>query len=173
MPAQCWMAPLIPQATYSSGDTRLPVCPTCSWCGRQPRLVTTRETPSEPSRRSVSSSRSLNPSALPAPRPAPTTTFADLRLPDSSRSPRSVRTPRAPAGAHPALRRLEAAGLVRLPRLGAPHPGAQVRLGHRHVEREHFGSRGLVGRTGLARVSRDGEHGNAVLEPHLLERRTP
>ena len=29
IPARCWMAPEIPIATYNSGATTLPVCPTC------------------------------------------------------------------------------------------------------------------------------------------------
>ena len=41
----CWIAPLIPQARYSSGEIRVPVWPTCCLCGRQPSLVTTRDTP--------------------------------------------------------------------------------------------------------------------------------
>ena len=34
---------------------------------------------------------------------------------------------------------LQAAGLVGLPRLGADHAGAQVGVGHRHVERVYDG----------------------------------
>src|SRR5690606_39125795 len=30
IPARCWIAPEIPSATYSCGDTETPVCPT--WC---------------------------------------------------------------------------------------------------------------------------------------------
>jgi hypothetical protein len=30
MPTQCWIAPLMPQATYRSGEIFDPVWPTCS-----------------------------------------------------------------------------------------------------------------------------------------------
>ena len=44
-PTMCWIAPLMPQAMYRSGAMRVPVCPICCACGRQPRLVATRDTP--------------------------------------------------------------------------------------------------------------------------------
>src|SRR5262245_38158747 len=78
-PAMCWMAPLIPQARYSSGVIFVPVCPTCWRCGRQPSLVTTRETPTTPPSRPASSSSGANPSGPPTPRPPPTTTRAVAR----------------------------------------------------------------------------------------------
>lgn len=40
------MAPLIPTATYRFGETTLPVCPTCSACGRHPASTTARLAPS-------------------------------------------------------------------------------------------------------------------------------
>ena len=43
------------------GEIRLPVWPTCSWCGRQPRLVTTRETPTAPPSSSASSATGPKP----------------------------------------------------------------------------------------------------------------
>src|SRR3954453_18433505 len=33
MPARCWIAPEMPTATYSCGETVLPVCPTWKLCG--------------------------------------------------------------------------------------------------------------------------------------------
>ena len=48
---------------------RLPVWPICSWCGRQPRLVTTRETPSAPPSSSASSATSSKPSRRPGAAP--------------------------------------------------------------------------------------------------------
>src|SRR6516165_9886453 len=36
MPARCWIAPEMPAATYSSGATTLPVCPTCQSFDAQP-----------------------------------------------------------------------------------------------------------------------------------------
>ena len=39
MPARCWIAPEIPTATYSCGETVLPVCPTWNSCGYQPASV--------------------------------------------------------------------------------------------------------------------------------------
>src|SRR5690606_11416274 len=47
-PTQCWVAPLMPHAMYSSGATFVPVRPTWSRCGRQPLLVATREHPTTP-----------------------------------------------------------------------------------------------------------------------------
>ena len=47
-PTMCWIAPLMPQAMYRSGAIRMPVWPICSECGRQPAVVTTRDTPTAP-----------------------------------------------------------------------------------------------------------------------------
>src|SRR5262245_24551751 len=55
---------------------RSPVWPIWSACGRQPRLVTTREPPTAPPSREASSSSCAKPAAEPTPRPPPTTTFA-------------------------------------------------------------------------------------------------
>src|SRR5215469_18420273 len=75
-PAMCWMAPLMPHARYSSGEIFVPVWPTCWRCGRQPWLVTTRDTPTTPPNRAASSSSAAKPSGPPTPRPPPTTTRA-------------------------------------------------------------------------------------------------
>ena len=45
IPARCWMAPLMPQATYSVGETVLPVWPTWYWWSTQPASTTAREAP--------------------------------------------------------------------------------------------------------------------------------
>src|SRR5437867_4029664 len=45
MPARCWMAPLMPQATYSVGETVLPVWPTWYWWSTQPASTTARDAP--------------------------------------------------------------------------------------------------------------------------------
>src|SRR5580698_5867216 len=42
MPARCWMAPEMPTAMYSCGDTVFPVWPTWNWCGYQPASVAER-----------------------------------------------------------------------------------------------------------------------------------
>ena len=96
-PTMCWMAPLMPQAIYRSGAMRVPVWPTWSVCGRQPRLVTTREPPTAPSSSAANSSRSLKPSALPTPRPPPTTTRASASetLPALGSTRRATRTRRS------------------------------------------------------------------------------
>ena len=39
-PARCWIAPEIPIAMYKFDDTGLPVCPTCSPWGLQPKSET-------------------------------------------------------------------------------------------------------------------------------------
>src|ERR1700750_984914 len=48
MPARCWMAPEIPTAMYSCGETVLPVWPTWNWCGYQPAAVSGRGAPAAP-----------------------------------------------------------------------------------------------------------------------------
>ena len=77
-PTMCWIAPLMPHAMYRSGAMRCPVWPTCCVCGRQPLLVTTRDTPMAAPSNSASSSSSENAAAEPTPRPPPTTTFASV-----------------------------------------------------------------------------------------------
>ena len=42
MPTLCWIAPEMPSATYSFGDTVLPVWPTCAEYGYQPASTTAR-----------------------------------------------------------------------------------------------------------------------------------
>ena len=69
MPARCWMAPEMPTAMYSWGETVLPVWPTWNWCGYQPASVTARDAPTAAPRESASSSMILKPSADPVPRP--------------------------------------------------------------------------------------------------------
>src|SRR5207249_4589817 len=44
-PARCWMAPLIPHAMYSIGETVLPVWPTWYWWSTQPASTTARDAP--------------------------------------------------------------------------------------------------------------------------------
>ena len=89
MPARCWMAPEMPAAMYSWGETVLPVWPTWNWCGYQPASVTARDAPTAAPSASASSSMILNPSADPVPRPPETTICASVR---SGRSARSART---------------------------------------------------------------------------------
>src|SRR2546422_6704543 len=45
IPARCWMAPLMPQAMYSVGETVLPVWPTWYWWSTQPASTTARDAP--------------------------------------------------------------------------------------------------------------------------------
>mmetsp|Transcript_67382 Transcript_67382/g.186485 ORF Transcript_67382/g.186485 Transcript_67382/m.186485 type:complete len:205 (-) Transcript_67382:353-967(-) len=45
MPARCWMAPLMPTATYRLGATTLPVWPTCMSLGTKPASTAAREAP--------------------------------------------------------------------------------------------------------------------------------
>ena len=56
MPARCWMAPEMPAATYSCGETVLPVWPTWCWCGYQPASVAAREAPTAAPRESARAS---------------------------------------------------------------------------------------------------------------------
>src|SRR3954470_19568479 len=58
---------------------RVPVWPICWICGRQPRLVATRDTPTAAPSTDASSSSIANASALPIPRPPPTTTLGAAR----------------------------------------------------------------------------------------------
>src|SRR5215470_16011990 len=89
MPARCWIAPEIPAARYSCGETVLPVWPTWNWCGYQPASVTAREAPTAAPSASASCSMTPNPSADPVPRPPETTICASVR---SGRSPFSATT---------------------------------------------------------------------------------
>src|SRR5262249_34586508 len=89
MPARCWIAPEIPAATYSCGETVLPVWPTWNWWGYQPASVTAREAPTAAPRASARASMTPNPCADPVPRPPETTICASVR---SGRSPFSATT---------------------------------------------------------------------------------
>src|SRR6202042_3874616 len=73
MPARCWMAPEMPTAMYSCGDTVLPVAPTWNAGGYQPASTTARDAPTAAPRESASCSMIPNPSADPVPRPPETT----------------------------------------------------------------------------------------------------
>src|SRR4051794_23897978 len=76
MPTLCWIAPEIPSATYSFGDTVLPVCPTCAAYGYQPASTTARVAATAPPSACASSSASENFSGSPSPRPPATITSA-------------------------------------------------------------------------------------------------
>src|SRR5690606_11687943 len=78
IPARCWIAPEIPSAMYSCGETVLPVWPTWYWWGQKPASVAARDAPTAPPSRSASSSTSAKFSALPTPRPPETTTDASV-----------------------------------------------------------------------------------------------
>src|SRR5690606_37252051 len=74
MPARCWIAPEMPAATYSCGETCLPVWPTCEECGYQPASTAAREAPTAaPSESAKSSTGEKSP---PVPRPPETTIAA-------------------------------------------------------------------------------------------------
>src|SRR4029079_8513861 len=45
IPTLCWIAPEMPHAMYSLGETVLPVCPTCVEYGYQPASTTARVAP--------------------------------------------------------------------------------------------------------------------------------
>src|SRR5581483_3199673 len=60
MPTLCWIAPEMPSATYSFGDTVLPVWPTCAEYGYQPASTTARVAPTAPPSTCASSSASEN-----------------------------------------------------------------------------------------------------------------
>src|SRR4051812_476930 len=78
MPARCWIAPEMPTARYSCGDTVLPVCPTWNWCGYQPASVAARDAPTAPPSVSASCSMSAKFSLPPTPRPPDTTICASV-----------------------------------------------------------------------------------------------
>src|ERR1044072_3241228 len=79
IPARCWIAPEIPAAMYSCGDTVLPVCPTWLVCGDQPASTAAREAPTAAPRESASASTTGKFSAPPTPRPPETTIAASVR----------------------------------------------------------------------------------------------
>uniref|UniRef100_A0A6B0UYC6 Putative secreted protein n=1 Tax=Ixodes ricinus TaxID=34613 RepID=A0A6B0UYC6_IXORI len=76
MPARCWMAPEIPTATYSSGATILPVCPTCMSLGTKPASTAARDAPTAAPILSARSYSILKFSPLFMPRPPEITFFA-------------------------------------------------------------------------------------------------
>jgi len=48
MPTLCWIAPEMPAARYSFGETVLPVWPICAAYGYQPASTTARVAPTAP-----------------------------------------------------------------------------------------------------------------------------
>src|SRR5579862_588366 len=76
IPTLCWIAPLIPTATYSFGDTVFPVCPTCVGYGYHPASTTARVAATAPPSASASASTSAKLSGEPSPRPPATITSA-------------------------------------------------------------------------------------------------
>ena len=119
-PTMCWIAPLMPQAMYRSGAIRIPVWPTCSECGRQPAIVTTREHAdgaAEQVRQLLERSRS--PRRCRRPAPPPTTTRASASETLSLRR----RDPTGDAG--PAGRRRSSVG-VNGTIAGAAPPAARL-----------------------------------------------
>ena len=90
MPATCWMAPLMPTATYSSGATTLPVCPTCRSLAAYPASTAAREAPTAPPSRSAIRSTAAKFSLLFSARPPATTTLA---CPSSGRADAAVASP--------------------------------------------------------------------------------
>src|SRR5215203_1475982 len=76
MPTLCWIAPEIPQATYSFGDTVFPVWPTWVAYGYQPASTTARVAATAPPSAFASSSARENASGEPRPRPPATITSA-------------------------------------------------------------------------------------------------
>ena len=76
IPARCWMAPEMPAATYSCGETVLPVCPTWYACGYQPESTAARDAPTAAP--SASASASTGAKSPPVPRPPETTIAASV-----------------------------------------------------------------------------------------------
>ena len=76
IPTLCWIAPEMPQAMYSFGDTVFPVWPTCVAYGYQPASTTARVAPTAPPNAFASSSTSVKFSGPPSPRPPATITGA-------------------------------------------------------------------------------------------------
>src|SRR6266496_6145054 len=92
MPARCWIAPEIPAARYSCGETVLPVWPTWLLCGYQPASTAARDAPTAAPSRSASLSIRAKCSAPPRPRPPDTTIEASVSSgrPELSRTSRAV-----------------------------------------------------------------------------------
>src|SRR5687767_7141263 len=76
MPARCWMAPEMPLATYSCGETVLPVCPIWEECGYQPESTAARDAPTAAPSESPNASASGK--SRPVPPPPDTTTEASV-----------------------------------------------------------------------------------------------
>ena len=76
MPARCWIAPEMPLATYSCGETVLPVWPTWNVCGIQPESTAAREAPTAAP--SASARPSTGSKLPPVPRPPETTIAASV-----------------------------------------------------------------------------------------------
>src|SRR6201992_452174 len=90
IPARCWIAPEIPMARYSCGETVLAGCPTWLEGGYQPASTAARDAPTAPPSRSASFSIIAKCSGPPSPRPPETTTAASV----SSGRPEEARTSR-------------------------------------------------------------------------------
>ena len=78
MPAKCCIAPDIPTATYKSGATTLPVCPTCQSLGAKPESTAALLAPTAAPNLSARPSMISKFSLLPTPLPPDTTTFAEV-----------------------------------------------------------------------------------------------
>src|SRR5690349_11215308 len=78
MPARCWIAPEIPEAMYSCGDTLLPVWPTWLVCGYQPASTAARDAPTAAPRESARASMTAKFSEPLTPRPPETTIAASV-----------------------------------------------------------------------------------------------
>src|SRR5207237_4152001 len=76
MPTLCWIAPEIPHAMYSFGETVFPVWPTWVEYGYQPASTTARVAPTAPPSALASSSTRVKFSGPPSPRPPATITSA-------------------------------------------------------------------------------------------------
>src|SRR6476660_3980892 len=89
IPTLCWIAPEMPQATYSLGDTVLPVCPTCIEYEVQPASTTARVAATSPPSALASCSTTGMFSGPPMPRPNATSTPASvMSTPPVSACPR-------------------------------------------------------------------------------------
>src|SRR5690625_3059320 len=79
IPERCWIAPEIPNATYSRGETVTPVCPTWVSGGAYPASTAARDAPTAAPSVSASCSTRAKSSFEPTPRPPETTTSAPRR----------------------------------------------------------------------------------------------
>src|SRR5712691_8417858 len=78
IPARCWMAPLMPAATYRVGETVLPVWPTWYWWSTQPASTTAREAPTAAPRDAARLSTRWKFSGPFSPRPPDTMIWASV-----------------------------------------------------------------------------------------------